>query len=305
MLEKTGVNLSSAGGYYSSVNDLIAFGEAVLGHKLLSPAKTRKWLKPVTGTASQSTYIGEPWEITRAHNVTNDGRIVEFYAKGGDLITYHSSLILIPDYDLVLSILTAGPTSDQAGVSGVEVQVLFSNIVSTILPAIEQAGQDESEVIYAGTYADSKTNSSITFSVDDEPGLSITNWIVRGTDIIATYPSLGLPPTFPTPDILTRLRLYPTTLATKNQSSWRTVATLGTEEEIAALDSLVSWPEATCTSWGSMDRLVYQLYSGDHLVFTERVDENGKIATDVELVGYRVKLSKQSQKGQGLEYDLS
>ncbi|CAM1510986.1 Fc.00g084990.m01.CDS01 [Cosmosporella sp. VM-42] len=274
-----------AGQYFSTINDLHAFGDALLKHKILSPAKTRKWLKPVSFTASPGTFIGQPWEIWRTQNLTKDGRVIDIYTKGGDLITYHSILALVPDYDLVVTVLVAGPEVN-AGV----VQLMVSNIVTALLPALEEAGKDQSKVAYAGTYSDAASNSSLTLSLDDSPGFSVTNWTVRGVDIIDTYLSIGVPPTFPTPPGLVRFRLYPSNIKTGHQSSWRAIFTIGTAEEIERAESQVAWPGALCNSWSASDRIVYQLLAQDHFVFTE---SNGKIATELELVGYRVTLKRE------------
>ncbi|RYP35995.1 hypothetical protein DL767_003562 [Monosporascus sp. MG133] len=66
-------------------------------------------LKPVTFASSARMFIGSSWEIIRADNITSDERLVEFYPKGGDGDTYHAMLGLVPDYDLVIGILTSGP----------------------------------------------------------------------------------------------------------------------------------------------------------------------------------------------------
>jgi len=47
----------SAGVYYSSLNDIMAFGDAILSYKLLSPAQTRKWMKPATSTSSRGVLL--------------------------------------------------------------------------------------------------------------------------------------------------------------------------------------------------------------------------------------------------------
>lgn len=265
------------GEYYTTINDIHAFGHAVLSNTLLSPAQTRKWLKPVSGTSSPGIFVGQPWEIFRSNNLTRDGRIIDVYTKAGDLISYHSIMGLVPDYDLVISILVAGPE-----VSGGSVQLLFSDILKELLPAFEQAGKDEAAEKYVGTYTDTQTNSSITLSIDDQPGLSITNWTVRGIDIPSTYLSINLPPSFPTPPNLVRFRLYPA-ISTEKESSWRAVATVGTDEEIQEAEGLLAWEGGGCNTWATMDRFVYQLLGQDHFVF-------GK--DELELVGYRVKLRR-------------
>ncbi|KAF4342883.1 beta-lactamase 2 [Fusarium beomiforme] len=276
-----------AGEYYSSLNDVMAFGDAVLKSKLLSPAETRKWLKPSTSTSSRGILLGEPWEIFRADNVTKDQRLIEFYTKAGDITTYHSLMVLIPDYNLTISLLNAGPE-----VSGGLLQTLFSDIARELLPAVEEAGKDEAAKIYAGTYTDGKTNSTLTLSVDDEPGFRITNWTVRGIDIASTYLSIGLPPTFPTPPGEVRFRLYPTGLKSDTETSWRMMFTAGSEEDTEEANSLLAWPDGSCNTWASLDRIVYQLLSHDHFVFTESGKDSDRTIEKLELVGYRVELQK-------------
>ncbi len=58
-------DLTPAAGFYSSPSDLAKFGRAVLGSRQLSPAQTRRWMKPVSHTADPLTSIGAPWEISR------------------------------------------------------------------------------------------------------------------------------------------------------------------------------------------------------------------------------------------------
>ncbi|KAK3312304.1 beta-lactamase/transpeptidase-like protein [Apodospora peruviana] len=278
---------SPAGAYYSSINDLHKFGDALLQHRLLDDTATRKWLKPVTETSSSGQLIGQPWEIFRTQNVTVDGRLIEFYTKGGDIKTYHSILALIPDYDLVASVLISG-----AATSGYDVLLIFSQLAQALLPAIEKAGKEENEVVFVGTYTDEATNSTISFSIDDAPGLNIATWVVRGVDVLTTAGGLDLPPVFPPPVTNpVRFRLYPTTVKTDRQSSWRAMPSGASAEETAAFDSQFVWAMASCSTWAAQDRVVYMLQSYDHFVFT--LDEEGKKATNVELVGYGVTLTRQ------------
>ncbi|KAF5530104.1 beta-lactamase 2 [Fusarium phyllophilum] len=279
--------LTRAGEYYSSINDVMAFGDAILKNKLLSPAETRKWLKPATSTSSRGVLLGEPWEIFRADNVTKDGRLIEFFTKAGDIYTYHSLMVLIPDYNLTVTLFNAGPE-----VSGGLLKTLFTEIARELLPAVEEAGKDEAAKIYGGTYSDDKTNSTLTLSVDDEPGFHITNWTVRGVDIAGTYLSIRLRPTFPTPPGQVRFRLYPTGLQSDTESSWRMMFTAGSEEDIEEANALLAWPDGKCNIWASLDRIVYQLLSHDHFVFTESGKGSDRKVENLELVGYRVELQK-------------
>ncbi|KAH6869181.1 beta-lactamase/transpeptidase-like protein [Thelonectria olida] len=256
------------GGLYSSISDLLALGRSILSYDMLSPARTRKWMKPLSGTSSISTFIGAPWEIYRSNTLTKDGRMIEFYTKAGDLFTYHTSIALIPDYDLVMVALVAG---NEVG-SSTPYQVI-GDAAAALLPVIEQAGKAEAEAQYAGTYTDPSTNSSLTLSLDDGPGFSITNWQVRGIDVIAT-PLFGDDPA-PNPP---RVRLYPMNLSTSNQTAWRAIFEDITADEAAASDALLPWAQFSCASWGVLDRLVYQFQGRDSFVFDMVDGGEGEVA---------------------------
>ncbi|TPX11564.1 uncharacterized protein E0L32_007775 [Thyridium curvatum] len=279
---------NASGSYYSSTHDLLALGSAILGSKLISPAKTRRWLKPWTSSSSLGTFIGTPWEIYRVQNVTRDGRLIELYTKGGDITTYHAALIMVPDYDLVVSVNVAGPEV------GGFVQLIQATATTVLLPALEQASKDEAAVSFTGTYADRATNSSITLATDDAPGLRATNYTARGVDVLANYLRIGIVPTEPDPSVLVRLRLYPTNLRSGRQAGWRGVFDLFTPEEVAASDARYPWPQNGCIAWGTMDRLVYQYESLDYFVFNvEKGADGAPVATSIELPAYGLTLTRQ------------
>lgn len=71
-----------AGGIYSTQNDLIKFGQAIMKNAQLSPTVTREWMKPVANTFVWQQQVGRPWEIERWPVA---GRIVDVYTKNGDL----------------------------------------------------------------------------------------------------------------------------------------------------------------------------------------------------------------------------
>jgi hypothetical protein len=242
-------------------------------------------MKPLAATSSISTFIGAPWEIYRSNNLTKDGRIIEFYTKGGDLFTYHSSIALIPDYDLVMVVLVAG-----AEVSGLTTYQILGDAASALLPVVEQAGKAEAMAQYAGVYTDAFTNSSLILSVDDAPGLSVTNWKVRGVDVISTpLFSDQLPPTPP------RVRLYPMSLSTPSQTAWRAVFQDLAAEEVAAGDILFPWADFLCGSWGVLDRAVYQFLGRDSFVFDmANGNERSSKARSLTLPGYQVVLTRTS-----------
>lgn len=250
--------------------------------------QTRRWLKPVTFTSSSGMFIGAPWEILRADNVTSDQRLVEFYSKGGNVGAYHAMLVLVPDYDLVISVLMTGPET-----SGGVVQLLTSQTVTGLLPAIETAGKDAARAAFAGTYGDEETNSTLTLEVDDEgPGLNITQWVVRGTDVPSHWLNYLSAISRSLPEVRIAMRLYPSGLTAGSKTSWRVAVDLGTPEEIAQADAQRFWPQGSCVAWGLMDRAVYEFAALDEMVFGLADAESGGAATGIELVGFRAMLQR-------------
>lgn len=254
--------MHSAGGMFSNTIDVLAFGEAILTNKLLSPRQTREWLKPATHTASWGMSVGGPWEIMRSDNITTDGRIVDVYTKSGDLGTYHAMMALVPDYDIVIAILLGGPE--------VAYDAYLSAVVKALVPAIEQAGREETsdQGGFTGTYADRESNSSMTFSIDKGPGLVIDSFNVRGFDVKHHTSSFGSGAlqsgSFPGPaDAYVDGRMYPTGIIKsleqdgKNMTMWRALFETTPEEEREAAFAGLFPKDRSCLSFFSMDRTAY------------------------------------------------
>lgn len=134
-----------------------------MSHKLLTPAQTRKWMKTKIATSSAGLMLGEPWEICRAGNVTADGRLIEVYTKTGDIVGYDATFCLVPDYNMVVSVLTGG-------------------------------FEAEARHAMAGTYTNRATNLTLSLAVDEAgPGLRATDWVVRGVDVGRNYVNYAAP----------------------------------------------------------------------------------------------------------------
>jgi CubicO group peptidase (beta-lactamase class C family) len=71
-----------AGGMYSSPRDMVKLGQSILSNTQLSPAATRRWLKPWASTSVWQQVVGLAWEIARW---PVKGRVVDVYTKQGDL----------------------------------------------------------------------------------------------------------------------------------------------------------------------------------------------------------------------------
>ncbi|KAI1119724.1 beta-lactamase/transpeptidase-like protein [Nemania abortiva] len=273
-----------AGGLYSNTKDLLALGDGILQNRILDPLETRKWMKPLTSTSSTGLQLGGPWEILRSDTVTKDGRLIEYYTKSGNLGSYNNDICLIPDYGLVITILSAGDES-----SADTVDFTLTDIVTAIVPALEDASKTQAAADFGGAYADATTNSSITLSLDDGPGFAVSNWTVHGVDIVANYAAFSALSSSPGNDPV-RVRLYPTNLAAGDEMAWRAVFTVGTAEQLAQGDAGRFWPQGTCATWASMDRLVYGFKALDEFVFSASKDK----ADSVSLPAFDVRLQREA-----------
>ncbi|KAI5464348.1 beta-lactamase/transpeptidase-like protein [Mariannaea sp. PMI_226] len=168
-------------GMYSSSYDLAKLGRNILLSKQLSPLDTRRWMKPMSHTASLSLSVGSPWEIWRTRSQVSHGRTIDLYTKSGSLGQYNSHLILVPDYGITFSILTAGPSSSSV------VKIVAGTVLRALLPILESVSISEACKAMCGTYEsrDSSRNSSIEIG-SDESGLLVTRWINRGVDVKKT-----------------------------------------------------------------------------------------------------------------------
>ncbi|KAK5659943.1 hypothetical protein OQA88_13408 [Cercophora sp. LCS_1] len=255
----------SAGGMFSSTTDLIALGQAILDHRLLSPAKTRQWLQPNAHTTSLGFSVGSPWEIGRSDTLTADGRTIDVYTKTGDLGMYHAVIALVPDYDLVVAVLTGGLEVSQEAATRT---VVASAVLEALLPALEQAGRAEAVASgYVGTFVDEKENATLILNTDNGPGLVVESFTVNGFDVIGKYHlynvgSLENPTKIATAEaVKSDARLYPSNRDKESgngeETAWRAVIDTTTEEQKAALDAQIFYRNGSCVTWFGMDRAAY------------------------------------------------
>lgn len=286
---------------FSSTNDLLSFGSAILDHELLSSSKTKAWLHPVALLPSYGQAIGGPWEIFRSENLTSDNRIIDVYTKSGDMGLYHAYLALVPEYDLVISVLVGGleVSTDRYARSRV-----LSAAVSAFVPAMEQAAREEAscETGQVGTYTDEETDSKLVLELDEGSGLLIKEFSVRGFDVLGNIDKYGIStagssggsamPKRQSDDESPAVegRLYPAQRTTKNAAVWRAVFPQPMPDEYeAALQGDIFYADAACESWFSLDRLRYGFQNIAEFIF--ETDSEGAVKT-VKNPAFDVKLSK-------------
>jgi hypothetical protein len=292
MLTNTPLTYSvhSAGGMFSSTNDLIKFGEAILEHRVLSGAKTRKWLQPTAHTAVTGFSVGAPWEIGRTNTLTPDNRTLDVYTKTGDLGQYHAVIALIPDYDLVVSVICAGAEVSREPASRT---IILTTALRALIPALDQASRAEaSSNAYTGTFTSASTNSTLSLTTDSGPGLVISSLSIRGFNALSQFSSYtlsalesGAAAAAPPPP--TSARLYPSnrraetisTTTTDNtnvtETAWRAVIDTATEDAKKKLDEQIFYNDGSCMTWFGMDRGAYNFLSLADFVFV--TDKGGKV----------------------------
>ncbi|KAJ5605487.1 beta-lactamase/transpeptidase-like protein [Penicillium lagena] len=241
-----------AGGLYSSVKDMSSIGRAILNNTLLPENIKRRWMKPDTHTSSLEFSVGAPWEI---YSYMEDSRVIDLYTKAGDLGGYSSILALSPDHNVGFTILAAGVGTTEA-VAG-----LSDLVANTLLPALEDVGKTEAKTNFGGVYESSQTNSTISISTDNGPGLKVDSWVRGGDNMLTVLSAIE-------ESSVNSVRLYPTGLNAPGEMSFRAII-----QDLSASQG-VGPITRSCNSWELADGKVYGNIGIDEFVFT--VDSCGK-----------------------------
>ena len=271
----------------TNTNDLLGFMAGILNSSIISPATTHRWLKPDTFISAFSGAVGAPWEIYRIDNLTTDGRIIDLYTKGGGISTYSTEMALIPEFDLAVSVLTAG--SEVAASYWPSLTALM--MTEVLVPVMDLAAKSEARARFAGTYKDEETGSQLKISLDHGSGLVLSDWIARNVKVLPNlnrYNTVGANDT--TPSNLTSIRMYPTGLETEGRAAWRAVFPALTDEEAELIDHSTALRDASCATWHLTDKSIYNYLSLDHFEF--QFGEGGEIATSIEAKGFGIRMNR-------------
>ncbi|MGK2861082.1 MAG: serine hydrolase domain-containing protein [Chitinophagaceae bacterium] len=99
-------NKWAGGGFLSTTNDLVKFGNAVINHQLLDSVTTTLLLKPVTlvdGNVNEQNY-GLGWRNDVKENIFKDNRSVNIIHHGGTAMGSTAMLILLPEYNTTVAV---------------------------------------------------------------------------------------------------------------------------------------------------------------------------------------------------------
>ena len=231
-----------------------------------------------------------PWEILRSTKLTADGRPVDIITKGGALEGYFSTVALIPEFGLGLTILVAG-----------DVDALFDlreRLVAFIVPAIEDLVRARIKKKYEGLYArvddwlgPLNPNWSLTLEVDDTgPGLLLSTWTSNRTDFLPFYGKLkGMP----ADESQWSARLLPTNMAwTADEEIWRLTAIPKRKES----DREKVFDDYCMTD---VDSLAYGGWALEEFVFKLFGEDDGAGAEAVLMPGMRTTLFKEESWDDG------
>ena len=158
------LNAVGAGGLYATAADLAAFGGALCGEGLLSQASLDAMANDESARGmwpdgeDDALAYGLGWDSVRMYPFHTSG--VQALVKGGDTQLYHAGLIVLPEYDMAVAVLSSGGSSlynqaagarilmDALGARGVEVAD------SGALPQAQPAAMPDHAGDYAGRYGD-------------------------------------------------------------------------------------------------------------------------------------------------------
>ncbi|KAI0101490.1 beta-lactamase/transpeptidase-like protein [Nemania sp. FL0031] len=274
---------AAAGNIYTSVGDLSEVGRAILDYRLLDPITTRRWLKPFSFSTDPHASVSVPWGARRINVAGQPYRWITAFNKAGRISDYSSVLAIIPDYDIGVSVLLAGELPANANFN------LLDIVGEVLIPAVEEAARAEAGAIYNGHYVFANTtqlNSSMTITTDDQPGLSVPQWISNGTDFawISTVLQSGYLPVTP------RIRLYPTGLEGQGPNGGSRVVFKAVFEDAGAPSKVTSMFSTDCATWINVASVIYGSAAMDELIFD--IDTEGRVIS-ITSPSLRVTLDKQ------------
>ena len=232
-------------------------------------------MKPVTFTAALKMAVGAPWEIYRTEI---GGRTVDMYTKNGGWGAYGTQFVLVPDYNFGFSVLTASNFGEAS--TALVVYGISDMVASAVLPALEDIARTQANATFAGHYVASSQedlNSSLTITVDDGPGLRVTQWTSNGTDFFEDN-HLNSAGTY------LDFRLYPNQLYTGSNvgftGAWQTIPAKHYE---GAFD-------LNCVLWANTDSITYGNVGIEDFVF--EVDPTTERVTNLQLKALRTTLER-------------
>lgn len=224
-------------------------------------------MKPHAHTASPSYSVGAPWEILRTRSQVSSGYTIDLYTKSGSDDQYQALLILIPDFNVVVSLLCTGPEAGPAITMAAEVAL------QAFLPALDKISQSQASHRFSGRYVSpDRKNSSLLIATDaNGPGLLVKEWLSNGVNVQEAAQAYADQTAGGT---IKSMRLYPL-ISSSSQIAFRAVfetIPLGYDPTVVRI------LKVGADQWAQIDELMYGEISADDFIF--QLDSRG-IATSV------------------------
>jgi CubicO group peptidase (beta-lactamase class C family) len=267
------------GAIYTSVSDMTLYLQWILTH-YNGITHTLNWIQPASYGTGLNSFYGIPWEIFRTTSILSPiTRPTTFVTKGGNLDGYASIIILLPEYDIGITILIAGTSALMSPIR--------EAITVPLVRSLDALAAKSAQSTYTGTYTaiNGTLNTTLTLTASASHGLEITNFISNGTNVLTKLMPYLLEANIA--DGTWHTQLIPTLLY-KNQTSsppngelWRALPVKHKTEKDGV------WADFCHTD---EDPAMYAGVPMMEFVFWR--DEEGKVV-EVELTGFRIKLARE------------
>jgi CubicO group peptidase (beta-lactamase class C family) len=297
------------GGLYSSSHDMSIFLRYILAnYKDIAEAKMN-WLLPVSFTAGMGSFYGMPWEIYRTDKILLPGdkrraRTVTFFTKGGGHPGYRTLITLVPEYDLGITILTAGDETF--------LDVLREMVTVPLIRAADELAARQVKETYVGRYTspsnkEEVVDSTLTLTYTSTHGLEISEWVLNSTDVLSFisdhFPS--------SKDTKLHAQLIPSGLYRDEEQQagevWRVATVLDPGAPLEPVLGRWSQHENNAGSWSGfppvwdefcitdVDNIMYGGTPLSEVVFWDKDEKTGMFGK-VELTAFRVNLTRAAQE---------
>ncbi|EAW13497.1 serine hydrolase domain-containing protein [Aspergillus clavatus NRRL 1] len=284
-----------SGGLYVPSKDMSTFLRYILANYRDIADTKLNWLLPGSFMAGMGNFYGMPWEIFRTDKIlladggqACGGRPVTFFTKEGGHPGYRTLVLLVPEYDLGITIFTAG---DRWFLD--EVREMLT--VPLIRAADELAARQVGET-YVGSYKSASAEGGAKFTLTYTPthGLEISEWVVNSTDVLDFVSERFLSPT----STAFHAQLIPSGLYRDEEKQvgevWRIANVVDKEASTAV------WDDFYLTD---VDRMTYAGRQFSDVVFWDKDEKTGMFGK-VELTAFGVNVTRVlDQKAEEASYE--
>ena len=196
------LNAIGAGGIYATASDLASFGGALTGTKLLSQSSLdamaypeySRGIWPADPLDAMSYGLG--WDSVETYPFCQSG--ITALAKGGDTLSYHAGLVILPEYDMAAAVVSSGGVStyNQMAAAQILIAALAEQGVTVdqtvpALPEAQPAALPAELRANAGYYGTTAAQYRVDLSDDGKLTLHSLNYPTTVPDQVFTYHNDG------------------------------------------------------------------------------------------------------------------